>query len=186
MKLGIIIGSTRQGRTSQHLAKIVADQAAKTEGVEATVIDLREFGLPIFDEAISPKYNPNRQVSGPAKDWLDVLAAQEAFVLVSPEYNRSIPGVLKNAFDYIAYEVKDKPFALMSHGSYNGGFALASLRAIVPELGGVTIPAMIGIPYGQFDENGAYTADLVGLTGRIAGLLGDLARYSDALAPTRG
>lgn len=185
MKLGIITGSTRQGRQTGHLADIVTAQAKKLSDTEVKVLDLREYDLPMFDEAISPKYNPNRQPSEPVKQWLDDLTACDAFVLVSPEYNRAIPGVLKNAFDHIAHEVNDKPFALISHGSYSGGFALAALRVIVPELGGISIPHMIGLPYGPFDQSGAYTGDLAALTDRLDAQLADLQRYSDTLASVR-
>ncbi len=185
MKLGIIIGSIREGRSSQHLAALVEKQANNLDGVETTVLDLRDFNLPMFNEAISPKYNPNRRTNTEGKKWLDALSAQDAFVIVSPEYNRAVPGVLKNAFDYIAHEVNDKPFALISHGSYNGGFTLANLRVMVPELGGISIPAMIGIPYGQFDEKGTYIGDESTLTGRIDSQLADLRRYSEALMSVR-
>ncbi len=185
MKLGIIIGSIREGRSSQYLAALVEKQANNLDGVETTVLDLRDFNLPMFNEAISPKYNPNRRTNTEGKKWLDALSAQDAFVIVSPEYNRAVPGVLKNAFDYIAHEVSDKPFALISHGSYNGGFTLANLRVMVPELGGISIPAMIGIQYGQFDEKGTYIGDESTLTGRIDSQLADLRRYSEALMSVR-
>lgn len=177
MKLGIIIGSIREGRVTSHLAKMVEAQANKLDGVETTVIDLRDYDLPMFNEAISPKYNPNREVTGVAKSWLDTLAAQDAYVVVSPEYNRSIPGVLKNAFDYVAHEMDKKPSALVSHGSFNGGFALGHLRTIMPELGSFTIPSFIGIPYGSFDETGSYTGDADSLNQRIDGLLRSLAQH---------
>ena len=181
MKLGIIIGSTREGRISHHFAQAVADSANKMDEVAAEVMDLRDYDLPIFNEAISPKYNPDRRVSGGVRQWLDGLSEQDAYVVVSPEYNRSISGALKNALDYIAHEVDNKPFALISHGSFNGGFALAELRVVVPELGGVTIPGMIGMPYGSFDGEGNFTGDADNFGERITGLLSELKKYSDAL-----
>jgi NAD(P)H-dependent FMN reductase len=60
MKLGIVVGSTREGRVSEKYAKWVAAAAGKMEGVEVTLLDLRDYDLPMFNEAISPQYNPNR------------------------------------------------------------------------------------------------------------------------------
>lgn len=185
MKLGIIVGSVRQGRVSHHLANIIAERARQREGVEVQMLDLMELNLPMFDEPISPKYNPDRQVETPAKDWLEALAQVDALVVVSPEYNRSLPGALKNAFDFIAHEVSHKPFGLVSHGSYNGGFTLDHLRTIVPELGGVTIPRFVGLPFGSFDGEGNYSGSLDDLHSQLDAQLEELAKYSAALVAVR-
>lgn len=185
MKLGIITGSMREGRVSGHIASVVVERAKSVDGVEVVELDLKELNLPFFDEAISPKYNPDRSVTGPAKTWLDALADVDAVVVVSPEYNRSISGVLKNAFDFIAHEVKHKPFGLVSHGSYGGAYALSQLRTIVPELGGVTIPRFVSIPYGRFDADGNMNEGSEETKSHIDGLLEELRAYSDALADLR-
>lgn len=189
MKLGIIIGSVRQGRTSGNYAKWIAAEAAKTEGVEVTIVDLLDFNLPMFDEAISPQYNQNRVVEGDVKRFLDTLAAQDAFVMVTPEYNRSIPGVLKNAIDFVAYEFAKKPIAIATHGSSNGAQAVAQLRGILPGALAVTTPTFIGLPYMEmqnFSEDGVYTSDMSGMMTDLLGrVLAELKWYSDALSSAR-
>lgn len=185
MKLGIIVGSTRQGRISHHLAKAVADAADKTDGAEVEVLDLRDYDLPFFNEASSPKYNPGRKPEAAVRKWLDKLAEKDAYVIVTPEYNRAIPGVLKNAFDHIAYEMAKKPAAIVSHGSFNGGFAQANVRIIISELGAVPTPTFMGLPYGAFAESGHYDGDADELKTRLKSLLEELKWFSDTLATSR-
>lgn len=137
-KIAVIIGSTREGRQSDKLAKWVAKGL---EGkAEAELVDLRDYTLPIFDETISPRYNPNRKPVPAAKKWLVKLAEFDGYVLVTPEYNRSMPGVLKNALDYIDFQTDNKPVALVAHGTTGGAQAVASLRITLPGNGVVTIP----------------------------------------------
>ena len=185
MKLGIIIGSVRESRVSQHIAEAIAKRAEARDGVEVSMLDLKTYNLPVFNEAISPKYNPDRKPEGAAKEWLDALAGVDALVIVSPEYNRSVSGALKNALDYIAYEVSHKPVALASHGSYSGAYALTNLRTIVPELGGVTIPLFISLPYGQFDAEGNFSGDQQEFDSHTDNVLEELHKYSDALEVVR-
>jgi len=186
MKLGIIIGSVRRGRVSDKVAKWVSNAATKQDNVEVELIDLLDYKLPLFDEPISPQYNPNRVTEGEAKRWLETLAEQDAYVVVTPEYNRSVPGALKNALDYIAYEISGKPVAIVTHGASNGGQAVAHMRGIIPGLLGVTIPTFVGLPWGvasSFDTEGNISADD---NGQFAGLLDkvliELTQYSTALA----
>lgn len=185
MKLGIITGSLRQGRVTKHLADDIAKRVAQLDGVEVKQLDLMELNLPMFDEAISPKFNPDRQVSGSVKQWLDTLAEVDAVVVVSPEYNKSISGALKNAFDFIAHEVNHKPFAIAAHGSSRGAFAVAELRVIIPELGGISIPHYAGLSYSPYDSDGSYKGDASEKDALIDNLLAELRKYSDALVAVR-
>jgi NAD(P)H-dependent FMN reductase len=137
-KLAVIIGSTRQGRQSDRLANWVAKEAAKKADVE--VLDLRDYSMPFFDEAISPRYNPERQPVPEVKKWLDKVAEFDGYFVVTPEYNRSTSAVLKNALDTLGYEANKKPFALVAHGSSGGAQAVAGLRITLPGIGAFTIP----------------------------------------------
>lgn len=191
MKLGIIIGSTREGRSTDRAAKWATTIASTLENVEVTTLDLRDYDLPFFNEAISPQYNPDRKPEGVAKQWLDALAAQDAFIIVTPEYNRSIPAVLKNAVDYIAYELDRKPVGIIAHGSANGAQAVSHLRGIIPGALGVSVPRAVFVPMAgtAFDENGVLNADLAanpyGPAGALQAMLADLADYAKAFSTIR-
>lgn len=137
-KIAVIVGSTRQGRQTDKLAKWAAKGLdGKTE---VDVVDLRDYPIPFLDEPISPRYNPERQPDKQTKKWLDKVAEYDGYVLVTPEYNRSTSAVLKNAIDVLAYEMQDKPVAIVAHGTSGGGQAVASLRMALPGVGAVSIP----------------------------------------------
>jgi NAD(P)H-dependent FMN reductase len=137
-KIAVIIGSTREGRQTDKLAKWAAKEVGNK--AEVTLLDLRDYPLPFINEAISPRYNPNRQPEPATKKWLETLAPFDAYVIVTPEYNRSMPGVLKNAIDVIGHEMDDKPVALIAHGSTGGAQSVATLRIALPAVGVITIP----------------------------------------------
>lgn len=137
--IAVIIGSTRQGRQSDKLAKWVATDL-KGKNADVEVLDLRDYPMSFLDEAISPRYNPERKPDPETKKWLDKVAEFDGYVLVTPEYNRSTSAVLKNAIDVLDYQMEDKPVAIVAHGSSGGAQAVASLRIALPGVGAVTVP----------------------------------------------
>ncbi|MBL8121629.1 NAD(P)H-dependent oxidoreductase [Candidatus Saccharibacteria bacterium] len=192
MKIGIIVGATREGRGTDRAAKWVARAAEKLEGADVEVLDLRDYELPFFDEAISPQYNPERKPEGAVKAWLDKLAEKDGFVVVTPEYNRSLPAVLKNALDYVAYELEKKPVALVAHGSTGGAQAVHTLRAVTAGALGVSVPRATYIPTMAgmaFDEEGNLNEDLAanpyGPNGALQATLADFQWYATALKDAR-
>src|SRR5258708_7399638 len=133
MKVAVIIGTNRQGRKSLNQARWVIKTLAKMDDVEAEMVDLKDYAMPIFNEPTSPRYNPKRQTNAVAQKWLAKLAEFEAYVFVTPEYNHSIPGVLKNALDYVDWQLNRKPAAVVSHGSAGGARAEVALKEILSE-----------------------------------------------------
>ncbi len=140
MKLLVIVGTTRPGRVTDRIAKWVASSANEMTDVNAEVVDLADYPMPFLNEAISPQYNPQRKPEGDIKRWLEKLSEGDAFVVVTPEYNRSIPGVLKNALDYVAFEFAKKPVAFVGHGSVGGAYSITDLRLAFPQLLAITVP----------------------------------------------
>lgn len=137
-KVAVVVGSIREGRVTSTLAKWVAEEAKKIADVE--VLDMRDYPMPFFAEAISPRYNPDRKPVPEVKKWLDKIAEFDGYVIVTPEYNRSMPAVLKNAIDFLDYQMEKKPVALVGHGTSGGAQAIASLRMALPGVGAVTVP----------------------------------------------
>ncbi|HWZ65362.1 MAG TPA: NAD(P)H-dependent oxidoreductase [Patescibacteria group bacterium] len=138
VKIGVVIGSSRQGRVTDKLAKWVAKVVSQKATVE--LLDLREYPMPFMDEPISPRYNPKRQPEPAVKKWLDKIVTFDGYVFVTPEYNRSTSAVLKNSIDMLAHEIDDKPVALVGHGTSGGAQAIANLRMALPGVGAITIP----------------------------------------------
>lgn len=97
--VAVVLGSTRPGRVGEGVAQWVVSEANKVEGVNASVVDLADFELPFFAEPMPPSMEAPKQPE--AVRFAQVLGAADAVVFVTPEYNQSIPGVLKNAIDYL-------------------------------------------------------------------------------------
>ena len=192
MKLQIIIGSTRQGRISDRIAKWVAQRAGNLPDVAVELVDLRDFEMPFFDEAISPQFNPSRRPVAAVEGWLNKLAEAEGYVIVTPEYNRSYAAVLKNALDYVDFQLARKPVALVAHGSSGGAQAVAHLRGVLPGLLAVTVPKatfIAGMAATLFDDAGQINEEekeqAAGVEAALKTTLADLKWYSDALAAAR-
>lgn len=166
MKLLIINGSLRQGRASSRLVRWIEKVGEDIEADFSTA-DIQEFKLPMFDEATLPMMSQDRKIQGGLKQWLDALSAADGFVVVAPEYNHSMPSGLKNAIDYIAYEVMHKPFLVVSHGT-NGGArsaeqvkqALNSSLGAIPLANGININGMVGY-HDLVSEDGVASEELV-------------------------
>jgi NAD(P)H-dependent FMN reductase len=192
MKLAIVLGTVRENRLSERLAKWVMREATQHDGVEAELVDLKDYPMPFFDEPISPRYNPNRKVNEVAQTWLAKLNAADAYVYVTPEYNHSIPAVLKNALDYVTWEMVKKPAAVVSHGTVGGARATMHLKEILSESRACIIPAQVAF-HGRvgelLDEQGnlaeAAKAQPYGPQTALKNMLDELKWYSDALDAAR-
>lgn len=126
LNIGIIIGSTREGRVSPQVANWVKEIADKRGDANYTIIDLVDYKLPLLGE-------PGGDASGAAA-WSQAVGQQDGFVFVAPEYNHSITGALKNALDYLRAEWNNKAAGIVSYGSVGGARAAEHLRGILGEL----------------------------------------------------
>lgn len=164
MKIQIIVGSTREGRMSERVAKWVNQSAKARASFEVELVDLADYPLALFAEPISPRYNPNRQPNAATAKWLDKLSQADGYIIVTPEYNHSISGVLKNALDHIDYQLAKKPVAIVSHGVVGGARAAEHLKAILLEAKAAVVPealALLGRPEQQIEPDGTYIGDKV-------------------------
>lgn len=191
MKLQVIIGSTRPGRVSERVARWVVSAAKGMPGIEVELVDLADYKLPFLDEPISPRYNPNRHPNPEAKRWLDKLAEADAYILVTPEYNRSYSAVLKNAIDYVDFQLEKKPVALVAHGSTGGAQAVSHLRGVLPGVQAVTVPSATYVMHASqiLDEDGALSeetkANPYGPQSALQATLESTKWFGDALAAAR-
>lgn len=165
-KLGVIVGSIRPNNMSSRVGKWVAATAAG-QFDEVKEINLGDYPLPLFAEAMPPLANKDRQVEPDVQKWLDAVAECDVVVMVTPEYNHSVPGALKNALDYLDSQVMDKQIGIVSHGSVGGARAAEHLRLVLESnLGGRVIPSTVAIQHreaigsdGVLAEGYAYLAD---------------------------
>lgn len=132
LKIAVILGSTRPGRNGKAVADWVVSQAQDRTGATYELIDLIDYPLPHLDEAMPPSFG---QYAGDhTKAWAEKIAAYDGFVFVTPEYNHSTSGVLKNAIDYLYAEWNNKAAAFVAYGSLGGSRAVEHLRGISAEL----------------------------------------------------
>lgn len=193
MKLLIINGSVRESRaTGRVVAWVEKNASTGLQNVELETIDLKELALPMFDEPISPMMNKDRKPEGAVKTWLEALARADAYVFVTPEYNHGIPSSLKNAIDYIDYQIMKKPFLVVSHGGVGGARAASELKLILnASIGAVPVPVAISvIGYVGYDdsinESGEATTDSVKkLESTLRSGLETLVWYGEALSAKR-
>ena len=131
-KIGVIIGSTRQGRFGDKPAEWIAERARATGEFDVELIDLRDYHLPFFDEQVSPAYAPSQDET--AKRWQQKVASLDGYIFTAAEYNRGPTAVLKNALDYAYNEWNKKPAAFVGYGGVGGARAVEQLRLHAVEL----------------------------------------------------
>ncbi|MFF2301444.1 NADPH-dependent FMN reductase [Streptomyces sp. NPDC058128] len=156
LHLAVIQGSTRDGRLGPVVAKWLLHHAADRPDLTTDLIDLAETPLPTVFPHLgqAPERAEDRALLAAVSPR---LAAADAFVVVTPEYNHSYPASLKNAIDWHHREWQAKPVGFVSYGGFSAGLrAVEHLRAVFAELHAVTIRETVGLQgvWGQFDENG--------------------------------
>ncbi|ARK32851.1 NADPH-dependent FMN reductase [Halalkalibacter krulwichiae] len=126
LKIGIILGSTRQGRVSPQVGEWVKGIADKREDADYEIVDIADFELPLLGEGTGEE-------PGIAA-WNEKLSSLDGFVFIVQEYNHSITGALKNALDSAREAWNNKAAGIVSYGSTGGARAAEHLRGIMGEL----------------------------------------------------
>jgi NAD(P)H-dependent FMN reductase len=157
LKIKVIVGSTRQKRFSEKPAQWIFEEAKKREGIEAELLDLRDYPLPFFDEPISPSMAKKGEF---ANEMVAKLAKKideaDGFIIVTPEYNYGYPAVLKNIMDHIFHEWNNKAVGFVSYGSVSGSRSIEQLKQVAIGLQMAPIRASVHIPafWTLTDESG--------------------------------
>jgi NAD(P)H-dependent FMN reductase len=189
--LHVIIGSTRPERAADKVARWVINRAEAHEAFNVEVLDLRDWPLPMFQETrgtvgdfADPTY------SDPVvRSWNRKVAEADAYLFITPEYNHSVPAVLKNAIDnvFVSFAFRNKPagFVAYSGGSVGGARAVEHLALIAIEAEMVPLrnSVLIGGVGGAFGEGGGPTNPVTDAALAIA--LDDLAWWTGVLIRAR-
>ncbi|WP_439681127.1 NADPH-dependent FMN reductase [Embleya sp. MST-111070] len=131
-RIAIIIGSTRPGRNGQAVAEWVYDIARQRSDADYELVDIAEYHLPHLDEAAPPSLGQYTQPHTLA--WARTIDSFDGYVFVTPEYNHSTSGALKNAIDFLYAEWNNKAAGFVSYGSAGGTRAVEHLRLVMAEL----------------------------------------------------
>ncbi|MGL3151704.1 NADPH-dependent FMN reductase [Microbacterium sp. A82] len=171
--LMVIVASTRQARIGHTVANWAIDTAKGRADLTVDVADLQEIALPFFDEAHAPmmgKYELPHTLA-----WAERVAAADAFLFVSPEYNGSYPGVLKNAVDYLLAEWQGKRAGVLAYGAYPESRMIGQLDFVLRNLGLERTSADLQVqnPWTLLDADGKLTAPAE-LTDSLQSILDEL------------
>ena len=188
LKVKIILGSTRPARFSEHAGAWILEQVKKIAGIETEILDLRDYEMPFFNEAVTPSAKKEDYKDEAVQRWTKKIQEADGFIIVAPEYNHGYTAVLKNALDYVSKEWNNKPVGFVAYGSAGGARAVEQLRAVAVELQMVPIKDAVHImaPWFLRDENGNLKAGALDpYQGVAEGLLTQLARWTRSLKVVR-
>ena len=131
-RIAVIIGSIRPNRFGDKPAQWILEHAKARGDIEVELVDLKDYDLPLFDAPASDLWMPTPNPV--AAKWQEKLNSFDGFIVVTAEYNRSVPGTLKNAIDWAYKPFNKKAVAYVSYGSVGGARAVEHLRNIMVEL----------------------------------------------------
>ncbi len=185
LKVGVILGSTRQGRFGEQPARWIVTEANNRKEFDAELLDLRNYPLSFFDQPSSPFMSGTDYKNPAVKKWAEKIKEKDAFIICSPEYNHGYPAVLKNALDYAYSEWNNKPVGFVSWGSVGGARAVEQLRLVAIELQMAPIRNAVHIQkfWELLDKSGNLKTD--SLTESADEMLAQLAWWGKALKTAR-
>lgn len=184
--IGIVIGSTREGRFADKPAQWFHGIAGERTDLTAELVDLRDYPMPFFDEPLSPAWAPVKNET--AQRWAAKLTTLDGLVVITAEYNHGPTAVLKNAFDYAYKEFARKPIGFVGYGGVGAARAVEQLRLVATEVQMAPVRNAVHIGMVEFLglwREGKAFADYPHLAQSAKGLLDDMAWWAKALKTAR-
>ena len=183
-RLGVMVSSVREGRAGIAVAEWFAEAARAHGAFDVELLDLKVWDLPMLSEPNHPRLRKYTQEK--TKQWSAAIAATDAFVIVTPEYNFGSPPALVNALHHIYQEWNYKAAGFVSYGGISGGLRSVQMtKSILTTLKIVPIVEAVTIPFiAKLVENGAFKADDKHQKSAAA-MLDELARWTKALHALR-
>lgn len=147
-RIAVIVGSTRPNRRTAVAAQWALEAAGRHTAVkndEAAVelVDLADFNLPLLDEPAPAAFGEYSNEH--TKKWSQAIAEYDGYIVVTPEYNHSVPASLKNAIDFLHGEWAHKAAGFVSHGVHGGTRAVEHLRVTFAELKVATVSPQVAL-----------------------------------------
>lgn len=162
-QIGIILGSARLGSLGEHIFKYLQTTFVNNDEYEYNWIRLADYPLDFYEHSETPLSQPITDLTNVESAWLTQIKAQDGYVILTPEYDHSITGALKNALDYIGPEVDHKPVQLIAYSSYSDGGMLAaqSVVQVLQMLKMIVLPTptLLWNANDNFDATGKLIAD---------------------------
>jgi len=182
-RIGIILGSTRPGRNGEQVARWVHELASQRTDATFDLIDLADYPLPHLDEPVSAVMGQYQ--NDHTKEWAEVIGSYDGFIMVTPEYNHSTSGVLKNAIDYLYAEWNNKALGIVSYGAVGGVRAAEHLRLMAGELKMADVKTNVALSmFYDFEEFRRLTPSEPQVAA-LSRMLDELVSWTRALAQVR-
>jgi NAD(P)H-dependent FMN reductase len=151
IELGVVLGSTRPVRKGKAVADWVMAEASGRDDAKFELIDLADYPLPHFDEPHQPAQN--RYTLQHSREWSKVIDRFDGYVFITPEYNHGVPGVLKNAIDFLYREWNDKAAGLVGYGAVGGARAMEQMRLITSGVEMATVRTSVALSvFTEFED----------------------------------
>lgn len=183
LRVGIILGSTRPNRNGAAVAQWVLEQSQKRSDAEFELVDLVDFNLPVLDEPVPPSMGQYSKEH--TKAWSAKVASFDAYVFVTPEYNHSTSGALKNAIDFLYKEWNNKSAGFVSYGSVGGVRAVEHLRLIMAELQVADVREQVALSLFTDFENMSVFKPAAMHEKKVNAMLDQVVRWGQALKTLR-
>lgn len=182
-RIAVILGSTRPGRRGETVAHWVMDHARRRSDAEFELVDLADYPLPHLDEPLPPSMGQYQNAH--TQDWAATIGRFDGFIFVTPEYNHSTSGVLKNAIDFLYAEWNNKAMGIVSYGAAGGTRAAEHLRLIGGELRLADVRTNVALSLFTDFENFTELKPSAFQVQALDALFGEVIAWSEALAPLR-
>ena len=189
-KIAVIIAATRDHRFGPTVAQWIFDIAHKRDDIEVTLVDLKTVDLPFFNEGASNAWMPSQDPKAVA--WQKTVGSFDGFIVVTPEYNHSMPASLKNAFDQSYKEWVHKPLACVGYGGLGAARAIEHIRGVAIELQMAPVRAAVHIGGTQFHSIHPHMGKQpiasieANVLPSVTDMLNDLVWWTNALKVARG
>lgn len=183
IRIGVIVGSTRPGRVGDQVAKWVLERAEQRGDAAYELVDLADFALPHLDEAVPASLG--QYANAHTRAWADRVASFDGFVFVTPEYNHSTSGALKNAIDFVYGEWNNKAAGLVSYGAAGGVRAAEHLRLVLGEVQIADVRQQVSFSLATDFENYSVLTPTGAQEAQLATQLDQLVAWSGALRSVR-
>lgn len=148
LHIALIVGSTRQARLGPKVAQWLHGVASQRPDLKVELLDLKDFDLPLFDEKASNLWLPSEDARATA--WQEKIGEFDGYLVTVGEYNHSMTGALKNAFDQAYVEWGRKPIGFIGYGGVGGARAVEHARSVAVELQMVPVRTAVHIAGGDF------------------------------------
>ena len=176
----VILGTAREGRVSEKIAKAVLEKVCQDEMVSLTLVDVKEY---LLGKTVKPEVE-----SKIAAPWREIAEKSDGFVLVVPEYNHGYPGEFKMLIDSVKNTSFDRKPALLvtvSNGPWGGARMGENLKPILQDIGLIVLPAVVHTSFAdkKFKEDGVLNPEYAK---QLNTLLDKLVQYTRELKSLRG